>query len=984
MGAGSTALRGPVVGRAAEGQALTAAVQAAVQGQPRAVFVHGEAGVGKTTLVREVCGHFAGAVLWGTCVHFGAASVPFAGLISALDGWGAGADRQIRDEVFAGLDTLCELLPSLVAGPVGDRDLVLPQIDTALVRLARRCPTVLVIDDLQWADASSLDLLAFLIGGFRDQRLAVVATVRDEDRPESHRLTSWLAEVRRMPSVEEMHLERLGPEGTAAQVAALTGGTLSPAQVARVHSRSGGNPYLSELLVCADGPDDGAPAGSPSAALREALLSRWHSLSRPARQSTRLLALGGRPMALDVLQTVASLVDAGLVDERTVRDSVAEAMTAGILTHTVGDRVWFRHPLIAELLTGEVSAPAPAPVHSAYAKALASTSTSEPGDLASHHELAGELPKALEWSLVAAESAASTQGQTELLEHLHRACRLWPQVMDGTDRDAEYVQLLLRTSLTCAGLQRPQESLDLLEKALAMTDRTADPRMACRLLTLQHRMLMEANHLSFAAVTPPLREAVALAQTVPATAEKVIVDVTSAWSEVWAGGPKARGLAAAALANARQVGTPDALVPALTLMASAYSESMQALDWATEAYELAAVAGQVLQMADAAAEIHNQLWARGQNRVGVKADAAHGRDLILAGAAPRGRFLLTCAAICALSLGQWHQAEEYLRPALSAGDGGHRGADAHCVMSVLSVRRGDLTRAERHLAWAAELSSTDYRGTGSYPYSQVELMLALRRPAQALTVIETQMPAALTDPRDADELLLLAARAAADLAEQGRDHGLENARETATAALGRIHDARLAGQTSAFVRWGPADHIQPARQALYAAEIGRLRGLAEQSSLWAQAVDACEQAEMLWERAIAAFRYGQTLLAAGLPRAQATGPLRTSMTIAQKLSAQPLQQALTTIAQTSHLRLDPVVVEPPTQAPSNSALAQLTSREREVLAHIAAGRSNTEIARALFISDKTVSTHVSNILRKSQTSTRGEAAAWASRLAGED
>ena len=82
---------------------------------------------------------------------------------------------------------------------------------------------MLVIDDLQWADASSLDLLAFLISGFRDQQLAVVATVRDEDRPESHRLTSWLAEVRRMPSVEEMHLERLGPEGTAAQVAALTG-----------------------------------------------------------------------------------------------------------------------------------------------------------------------------------------------------------------------------------------------------------------------------------------------------------------------------------------------------------------------------------------------------------------------------------------------------------------------------------------------------------------------------------------------------------------------------------------------------------------------------------------------------------------------------------------------------------------------------------------------------------------------------------------
>jgi hypothetical protein len=209
-----------VVGRAVEGTFLTAAMQAAAQGEPQAVFVHGEAGVGKTSLVREVLGSFAGEVLWGTCVHFGAASVPFAALISALDRWVAAVDPPVRDEVFAGLDALHALLPSLGAGAVDDRGLVLPQIDSALVRLARRRPTVLVIDDLQWADASSLDLLAFLISGFRDQQLAVVATVRDEDRPESHRLTSWLAEVRRMPSVEEMHLERLGAEGTAAQVAA--------------------------------------------------------------------------------------------------------------------------------------------------------------------------------------------------------------------------------------------------------------------------------------------------------------------------------------------------------------------------------------------------------------------------------------------------------------------------------------------------------------------------------------------------------------------------------------------------------------------------------------------------------------------------------------------------------------------------------------------------------------------------------------------
>ena len=203
---------------------LAELLRLAAAGQGRLVLVGGEAGVGKTALVRDVCGRFAGEVLWGTCVHFGATSVPFAGLISALDGWAARVGDRERDEVLAGLGALSVLLPGISLGGAGDGGLVLPHFDTALVRIARRRPTLLVIDDLQWADSSTLDLLAFLISGFRDQRLAVVATVRDEDRPEGHPLNSWLAEVRRMPKVGHLHLERLGPQGTAEQVAALTGG----------------------------------------------------------------------------------------------------------------------------------------------------------------------------------------------------------------------------------------------------------------------------------------------------------------------------------------------------------------------------------------------------------------------------------------------------------------------------------------------------------------------------------------------------------------------------------------------------------------------------------------------------------------------------------------------------------------------------------------------------------------------------------------
>jgi DNA-binding CsgD family transcriptional regulator len=554
--------------------------------------------------------------------------------------------------------------------------------------------------------------------------------------------------------------------------------------------------------------------------------------------------------------------------------------------------------------------------------------------------------------------------------------------MSGTEPVGNYVQLLLRTGIGCLSVDRPRDGLDLMEQALALTDRKQSPAVACRLLTLKHRMLMEAERLSFGAVTPPLREALTLAESLPGTAEQVIVNVTFGWTQVWSGHPGARERASVALKTARQVGSAEALVPALNFTAAVSPHSTHALDWATEAYELAGATGDVLQMADAASEISNQLLVRGQNALGAEVDANHGRELILAGAPTRGRVLLTCAAQFALSLGQWQQAEEHLRPALASADGGNHGALAHCAMAILCVRRGNLSQAERHLAWAAELSSTDYRGTASYPYAQVELLLAQRRPAQALSVVQSQIgESTLGDPRDADEFLVLAARAAADLAEQGKDQHRDGAREVAEAALAGVINAWSAGASESFIAWGPEDRVQPARQALREAELARLRDLRDQSRLWAQARDACRQAGMLWEEATAAFRQGQTALAKQLPRAEAAQALRDAMAIAENLGAQPLRQDIQVTARTSHIGLDSVGPTPSGSARTDGKMTELTPREREVLAHVIAGRSNAEIAKALFISEKTISTHVSNILRKSGTSTRVEAAAWANRVA---
>jgi len=197
MGNAATAASGLLAGRVAEQRRLAEVLSASAGGLPAAVLVHGEAGVGKTRLVREVTGQYRASgheVLWGTCVHFGASSVPFAPVVQALDSWAVQADPTERSTVLEGADELSILLPSLGmrSSDVAPSRL-LPVVDRVVQRIAARHPTVLVVDDLQLADVSSLDVLAYLIAGFRAQSLALVVTIREEDRPVGHPLHGWLA-----------------------------------------------------------------------------------------------------------------------------------------------------------------------------------------------------------------------------------------------------------------------------------------------------------------------------------------------------------------------------------------------------------------------------------------------------------------------------------------------------------------------------------------------------------------------------------------------------------------------------------------------------------------------------------------------------------------------------------------------------------------------------------------------------------------------
>ena len=178
--------RRPLVGRAGEVAAVVGLVSGAAKGEAGALLIAGEAGVGKTALVRDASARVGGDadVLWAPCLPLTSLAVPFLPLTSALREWAAGRDAPMP--VLGG---------SAREGPTG--------FDTWLGELCRQRPVLLVVDDLQWADQSTLDVLMYVIAGLAARRLAVVTTVRTGE--EGDPLRRWLADVRRLPGVRELY-----------------------------------------------------------------------------------------------------------------------------------------------------------------------------------------------------------------------------------------------------------------------------------------------------------------------------------------------------------------------------------------------------------------------------------------------------------------------------------------------------------------------------------------------------------------------------------------------------------------------------------------------------------------------------------------------------------------------------------------------------------------------------------------------------------
>jgi tetratricopeptide (TPR) repeat protein len=478
----------PLIGRDRELARARAALAEAMSGQGQVVVVSGEAGVGKTRVVTELAAEvpaMGGRVLIGRS-HESEQILPFGPWVDAL-----ATGRELVDDAW--LETLPlamrrelgRLLPEF--GPRDDGSAAPPDylklfegVGHLLGHVAERQATVLVLEDLHWADEMSARLLAFIGRRLKAWRLLLIVTVREETLVDVPVLQRGLAELEHEPHGATVALGPLSPRDTAALVRALARPGTDEAAMARLGEQvwrtSGGNPLVVVEALRGDAHDSlsaGLEGLSVPERVRDIISRQLDRLDERSRDLVAVASVVGREFEFELLQHAG-----GLGEEEAARG--VEELTRRRVLYSVGEGLDFTHDRVREVAYGQLVAPRRKLLHRRVAEALATlhAESLEPHHLAlGLHYAAGEVwDKAVVHLRRAGARASERSANRGAVACFERALDALAHLPDNPSTLEQAFEIRLETQDALNRLGEVRHALARAREAEALAERLNDDR----------------------------------------------------------------------------------------------------------------------------------------------------------------------------------------------------------------------------------------------------------------------------------------------------------------------------------------------------------------------------------------------------------------------------------------------------------------------------------------------------------------------------
>lgn len=983
-----SAVQGRLVGRTAERDRLLDALAAAGAGKPATVLVSGEAGIGKTRLIEELTARASEqgfVVAAAGCSPLTIVDLPFGPIADLVADLLAQVDVKdaVPEQVWRGLGPLVGH-PGVIGSagvPFLDQDgtRLFAGFGSLLAAVTAMRPTLLVIEDAHWADPASIDLLTHLTRRLRRDRMLLVVTHRPVSSPTGAWLRTALAEWLRQPTTIEVPLGPLA----ATEISEIIVGHGRPADsehLDRMCRLAEGIPFFAVHLATHFG-DRAVPAR-----LQDVLTASLAGLTDAGRSMLLLLAVFGDLGNDDRVLVTASGSSAGgfaaLV--RDLRDRGVLVVRSGV--------VGFRHALLREVLLADAlpielrrvnERICDAMTHNGFGRA-----SGEAGRLAHHQLGCGRLGDALGGLLIAAREAQEARAFADALAHYRAALDLWSAVPDPELRAGSS-----RVQVGCAAAAAARWSGESALGLALLDDVSGDltPRGRDR-AAWQHvrgQILSARGDVDGALVAQ--QSAATLLEPFPQDPLRPGVLAAVAHALMVSGrAVDAERAALEAAALAEVLGVQRDRVQALITAGAAQAQlgridqAVKGLEWclgmARDLDDLELVTRSYGNLAFALGTAGRERELLQVTATGIAECRKYGPVTTLAST------LVNNQVNALFSLGEWEQARraasEALRESVSDGLALH----LHLRLADLAVAQGRDDDVQRQLGRIVELGGSDPYALFAVTMLSAERALWQHDPSAAAALIAGALPrlAELDDPALTLGAGWLGLRAAADLAELQLPR---RSGEPSTTATDLLRAARAACSSAEV----------PTAAALLDicnAEFARIAGT-DTADVWAAAADSNRVIEHPYALGYCLLHQGIALLRSQA-RVAATRALSEALSIAERLAARPLLDQVRMIMTVSALPMETALSRadgpvrstmpgrsgraPGATGAAPAGVLRLTGRERQVLALLTTGATNRTIGRQLFISERTASVHVSNILTKMGAANRTEAARMAVRL----